>query len=114
MTGKELRPSRVVVSLGGEDRELLYDLNALVELEAHFGGLQGILNIESNLANIRFMLWAGLIHAAPDLTEREVGAMVDTRRLNEYAEAVAQALQNALPPPDPNAEAPQETASRQR
>lgn len=109
MTGKELRPTRVVVTLDRE-RELRYDMNALSELEAKFGGLQGIFEIETSLANIRFLLWAGLIHEDDALTEKQVGKLADTTRLKEYSEAVSCSLERALPLPDPNAEAPQGTS----
>lgn len=108
MRGKDLKPSKVLVRLDRE-RELRFDLNALVELEAKFGSLNALFGQEMTMGRLRTLLWAGLLHEDETLTERQVGAMMDLSRLQEYAEAVAKAITNALPAPDPNAGTPQET-----
>ncbi|MBC9786794.1 hypothetical protein H1S01_20770, partial [Heliobacterium chlorum] len=68
-------------------RKLRYTLNALVEIEEKLGVTVTELN-ESNLGikSIRTFLWAGLIHEAPELTEKEVGDWVDFNNL-EYVQA---------------------------
>lgn len=78
-------------------RTLRYGLNAMVALEE-----RGVsLTKASDLAKprtFRAVLWAGLIHEDPSLTEEQVGAMVeDLSDLPRLAEAVAQAFMQSQP-----------------
>lgn len=96
MSGRDVRPAPVKIMLDRE-REIRYDLNALVALEEKYGGLKELMTVKANLKNIRFLLWAGLIHEDPSLTEGQVGAMVEPSCLNEISEAVSRALMGAFP-----------------
>lgn len=78
------------ISLGGKERELRYDLNAIAEIGdrlgltirlAHFQ--EDLMDAPLSLSAVRTVLWAGLIHAEPDLTEKEVGAWVDQDNITE-------------------------------
>lgn len=73
----------VTLDLGGEERRLTYDLNAIAEIGerlditirlAHFE--EDLLGVRLKPKAIRTLLWAGLIHDNPDLTEEEVGGWV--------------------------------------
>lgn len=70
-------PVATTVNIGGRERKLHYDLNALCEIEERLGlkGLQEIANQLEKLEgrSLRCVLWAGLIHDDPDLKETEVG-----------------------------------------
>jgi len=46
---------------------------------------------------LRTLLWTGLIYAKPDLTEQEVGALVDFSDLKNIIEAIGKAIQNSMP-----------------
>lgn len=84
----------VDVEVGGEQRRLRFDLNALAEIEDRLQ-LDGITEVfgrleKGSIKTLRVLLWAGLLHEAPDLTEREVGAWdVD---LTALAPLLAEAL----------------------
>lgn len=69
----------VDVTLDGKTHQLRYTLNALAEVEERLKleNLSAVLNLvnELSMRSLRTLLWAGLLHAQPDLTEREVGEM---------------------------------------
>jgi len=46
---------------------------------------------------LRTILWAGLIHANPELTETQVGAMIDFGELVPLMNKTAEAMQAAMP-----------------
>lgn len=74
-------------------RRLRYDLNALAELEDRLGvPLDQIADVRLTIKNFRIMIWAGLIHEDPELTEEQVGAMVDGSNFVEVQQKVAEAL----------------------
>ena len=84
------------VVLGGVERVLRYDMNALVELEEKMGmPLSELGNVSVTMRNVRSMLWAGLIHAEPELTEPEVGGLVDMGNMVEVQEAIGKAFGQA-------------------
>lgn len=69
----------VDVTLDGETHQLRYTLNALAEIEERLK-LESISQILDTLRalsmrTLRTLLWAGLIHARPELTEHEVGEL---------------------------------------
>jgi hypothetical protein len=78
------------ISLGGEERVLRYDLNALAEIGDRLDIQIRISHIYEDLLNrpmplkaFRVVIWAGLVHENPNITEEEVGAMVDVDELPE-------------------------------
>lgn len=78
------------ISLGGEERILRYDLNALAEIGDRLDIQIRISRINEDLLErplplkaFRTVIWAGLVHEDPDLTEEQVGAMVDVGELPE-------------------------------
>ncbi|MFD9628678.1 hypothetical protein [Peribacillus muralis] len=74
-------------------RNIRFTLNALGEIEDAFGvPLSKISEIELGVKAVRTMLWAGLIHEDEDLTEREVGNMVDFDNLEEVQAKVSEAF----------------------
>lgn len=84
---KERGEAKVV--LGGVEHTLRYDLNALVELEEKMGiPLSEMGETKISIKNVRSMLWAGLIHENADLTEVEVGSLVDMDNMAEVQEAI--------------------------
>lgn len=78
------------IELGGAERELRYDLNAIAEIGdrldikvrlAHVG--EDLMEAKLPLKAIRTVLWAGLLHADPAIDESEVGKWVDQDNLEE-------------------------------
>ena len=80
----------VTIELGGKERELRLDLNAIaaicdkLKLTGRLNNLaEDLLGKPLPVSAIRTLLWAALIWNDPDLTEEEVGSWVD---LDNFAE----------------------------
>jgi hypothetical protein len=59
-------------------RKIHFDLNAMATIEEVFQKpLAQILNMNMGLREFRALLWAGLLHEAPMLTQEQVGKMID-------------------------------------
>jgi hypothetical protein len=87
-------------------RILKYDFNAWIEIEERLGFRpEDLSNRELKLKDIRFILWAGLIHEDPELTEHQVGAMIGLDNLDALLDQLASAfgLSFEKVEPDPNA-----------
>ena len=83
----------------GVERELLYTLNALAEMEERYGSVEECFKaLESNsIKAIRFTIWAGLLHTEENLTEQQVGNLIDVACLNNIVGTVTGALASDLP-----------------
>ena len=83
----------VVLNLGGKERRVRYNLNAIaeigdrLEIKVRLDNLGAdLLGRELPLRALRTILWAGLIHEDESLTEKEVGGWVDQDNLSEVLE----------------------------
>ena len=95
----------------GVERELRYTLNAMAEMEDRYGTVEDAFKaLEANsIQAVRFMLWAGLAHSDENLTERQVGDLIDVACMEEIMKQVGVALNNDMPEEGsavPNAQAP--------
>lgn len=83
-------------------RHLKFDLNAFVELEEKFGSIGAAFEAleKGSIKGVRTLLWAGLVHEDPELTERDVGALVTVEKLSEVTAMITQAVNAALPEAD--------------
>ena len=84
----------VKLNIGGVERTLRYDLNALAELGDRLGVRVRLSSISADLMEtqlpisaLRTVLWAGLIHAEPELDEKTVGSWVDAENAGEVLHA---------------------------
>jgi hypothetical protein len=83
----------VEVELGGKVRNLRYTMNALAEIEDRLGvPLSEMENVKMTMKNVRIILHCGLIHEDEELTEKEVGNMVDLENMQYVQERVAEAF----------------------
>lgn len=74
-------------------RTLRFTLNSLAEIEDRLGvPLTKMAEVELGIKSIRTMLWAGLIHEDKQITEEEVGDLVDFENLEYVQEKVAEAF----------------------
>lgn len=98
MNLKEIRNPKVLVQLDKE-RSLRFDLNAFAEIEEKFGDIDQAMNLveAGNVKAIRFVVWAGLIHEDENLSEKEVGRMIDAYNLPAVSVSLIQALTGSLP-----------------
>lgn len=98
----------VAITLGGRERHLRYDVNALIDLGEELGinlltkegweQLVGKADADGNFApaepsykRVRAILWAGLRHEDESLTVRQVGAWLDPSNLQPAIAAYQEA-----------------------
>ena len=97
---KDVKPTtNTVVLRDGKQRTIRYDLNAMAEMEDRYGSVDKAFEaLDSNsIKAVRFMLWAGLIHEDPDLTEKQVGGLIDMQYLGDLMQRLGVALDSDLP-----------------
>jgi len=95
---KDVREEKVLIKLNGENKELLYDLNALADLEEAYGSIdnwQSVLE-KARFTDLRKFVHIGLLHNDEKITERQVGKSIGTN-IFEIVEAISKALANAFP-----------------
>jgi hypothetical protein len=98
----------VAITLGGRERHLRYDVNALIDLGEELGlnlltkegweQLAGKADEEGNFVpvepsykRVRAIIWAGLRHEDESLTVRQVGAWLNPSNLGEAIAAYQEA-----------------------
>jgi hypothetical protein len=98
MPVSDVRVKPIPIKLDKE-RTLKYDLNAFAELEDRFGTIQKAFDEleKQKLKAVRAIVWAGLIHEDPKLTEQQVGSMLSFADLATILPAVTEAITAALP-----------------
>lgn len=84
----------------GVERELRFTLNAMAEMEDRYGSVDNAFKaLENNsIKAVRFVLWAGLMHADETLTEKQVGNLIDINLMENILSTVEEAFNNDLPP----------------
>lgn len=92
----------VKITLGGQERTLRYDLNAIALLGQELGlkvrlayFREDVLETPLPLSALRTLLWVGLLHAEPELTEQQVGGWVDHENLAEVLAAFFELFSSA-------------------
>lgn len=94
------KPVTIVLS-DGKERHLKYTLNALVEIEDKYGTVDAGFELldKGSIKAARFILWAGLIHEDPDLTEIEVGSLMDMAYMQELMQTMGNAMKSDVAAP---------------
>lgn len=95
----------VKLSLGGKSRTLRYTTSALVAIEDETGLTITELAQRCSMGSIKAigtLVWAGLLHAEPDLTLKAALDMLDIRKLDGIAKAINDALESALGKAEPD------------
>ena len=100
--------AKTITLSDGVEREIRFTLNAMAELEDRYGSVDAAFKAMENnsIKAVRCVLWAGLIHADENLTERQVGNLIDTDCLEEIMASMSEALDADMPEKDselPNA-----------
>jgi len=90
----------ITLNIGGKERRLRFDLNALIELQNKAGIKLSQLgeflkDIDEDVSKFRLILWAGLRHEDKDLTEEDVG-QIDIMALMSKAGEVSNLLTDQL------------------
>lgn len=109
----DVKPIKKTVDLGdGVEREVVFSLNAMAELEEKYGTVEDAFAKVQNgsVAAIRFLLWCVLVpDGESDLTEREIGKLIKLDNLNEIMDMLMDTLQAQMPDnasADPNSSNP--------
>lgn len=82
------------INIGGEERTLRFDMNAMAEIEERLDITLRPASIQEDLLELanrpmklaktaRIVLWAGLIHKNPELRLEDVGKWVDFENVQE-------------------------------
>ena len=97
---KDVKSKPVKITLtDGVERTLRFTLNAMAELEDKYGSVEAAVEEldKGSIKAVRFILWAGLTHEDPDLTEQQVGNLIDIQYMQELMNTVGDALDSDLP-----------------
>jgi len=83
----------------GVERTLVFDLNAMAELEDKYGSVDAAFEMldKNSIKALRFILWAGLIHEDENLTERQVGSLIDMQYMQEIMGTLGEAFEADMP-----------------
>ena len=121
---KKQRPqgANATLVLGGDPYRVRFDLNALIALEEETGasvwgdGESGgdlLALLESpKLSTVRLLLWAGLQHEYPDMTQKDAGALVGLGDLEQLIPLLTAAFGASLPEVDEAEAADEEVAEK--
>lgn len=91
----DAKPAKKTITLtDGVEREVRFTLNAMAELEDKFGSVDAAFEEmdKGSIKAIRFVLWAGLMEGSPELTERQVGSLIDMQYLNSIMDTMTDAI----------------------
>ncbi|MFZ3172077.1 MAG: hypothetical protein WA118_08865 [Carboxydocellales bacterium] len=92
----KIKPITVVLD---KERSLVFDLNAICELEEKYGSMQGAMDAMSkgSMKAVRTLLYAGLKHEDDSLTEEIVGKLIDISNMAFVGDALNSAVSLSLP-----------------
>ena len=97
---KDVKRKVIKITLAdGVERTLKYDLNAMAEMEDRYGTLDDAFKALDNnsIKAVRFVLWVGLVHEDPSLTEQKVGSLIDINYMQELMSSLGDALSEDMP-----------------
>lgn len=83
----------------GVERSLKFTLNALAELEDKFGSVEAAFNKlekENSMKALRAVLWVGFLHESPNLTELEVGNLIDIAYMQDLVDSLSDAFESDM------------------
>lgn len=94
-----VKVKNIKIKLDGKKHELIYDMNAMCEIEDKYGDVEtAFAQLENNnkvFNTLRFLLWAGMLHEDEELTLYKVGKMInflDINRVEELVESLNKAI----------------------
>ena len=105
---RDVKPARNMITLSdGVEREIAFTLNAMAELEDRYGSVEKAfeeLEEKQSIKAARFILWAALMEKNPELTERQVGSLIDAAYIQTIMSAMSEALSADIPQEDISAD----------
>lgn len=106
---KDARPRVKKITLNdGVAREVRFTLNAMAELEDRYGSVDAAFKAldTGSIKAARCVLWAGMIDTDENLTEQQVGKLIDIECMNRIMEELSNAMLEDMPAEDSRATAP--------
>lgn len=100
---KDVKSKAIKITLtDGVERTIKFTLNAMAELEDRYGSVEeAFKQLDNNsIKAVRCILWAGLIHEDPDLTEQQVGNLIDIQYMQELMTSLGEAFDADMPEPE--------------
>ncbi len=96
---EDIRNNGVKTVLNGKEYRLIFDLNAMAEVEEKYGTIGKAMKAmqEGSIKAVRCVLWAMMLHDSPELTEKEVGQMVTVATLDKITDDIAAAVNRDTP-----------------
>jgi len=98
---RSVRPAKHTIDLGdGIEREVYFSLNAMADLEEKYGSVEAAFEkcSQNNIGAIRYLLWCILNTKADEqITERQVGELIDLSNLSELMDVVMDYLEESMP-----------------
>ncbi len=97
---KDVKSKAIKITLNdGVERTIKFTLNALAELEDRYGSVdEAFKQLDNNsIKAVRCILWAGLIHEDPELTEQQVGNLIDIQYMQELMTSLGDAFDSDMP-----------------
>jgi hypothetical protein len=93
------RVENTITLTDGVKRKLRFTLNAMAELEDKYGSVDEAFELleKSNIKALRFILWTGLMSDSPELTEMDVGNLIDIQYMKELMETLGTAFGSDMP-----------------
>lgn len=101
----DVRRKPIFVNLKGEEHEIIFSLEAFAEMEERYGSVDAAMEEmnKGKVKDIKFFLWAALLHEDNPPSEKEIAKAIDIRDLKELIARVMQALGADAPSsPDQN------------
>lgn len=108
---KDVRAKTTMIKLSdGVEREIKFTLNAMAELEDRYGSVEAAFEaLEANsMKAVRCILWAGLLHTEENLSEMQVGNLIDIQCMQDIIKSMNNAFESDMPvgESDPNVSRP--------
>ncbi|KDR95900.1 hypothetical protein SAMN02745945_01826 [Peptoclostridium litorale DSM 5388] len=94
----DIRQKGVEITLD-KKRRLLFDLNALCDLEDKFGDINSAFKQIANgsMKGIRTLLHIGLVHEDESLSERDAGKLIALADIAELSQKLTKSMTQGLP-----------------
>ena len=97
---RDVKPRVKTITLNdGVEREIRFTLNAMAEIEDKYGSIEaGFAKLdEGSIKAARFIMWAGLMHSDENLTEQQVGNLIDMQCLQDIFSEISDAIKEDIP-----------------
>ena len=97
---RDVKPRVKTITLNdGVEREIRFTLNAMAELEDRYGSVDKAFDAMQNgsIKATRCVMWAGLLHGDANLTEKQVGDLIDLNSFDSIIAGLNDAMGEDMP-----------------